>query len=230
MLKFKRGRSCDCLLYPKCTGYETSFKREIDFVPCYSRKVCLSTHNYPNNSKINFGYFGRLIPEKGIDVLCQLSEDPDLSDCTFHIWGEGNAYPAQYFQRFNNVHYHGSFSGLDELKIVLASIDIYLLLSTHPEGLPISLLEVMSAGIPWLATDRGGIPDIACDPASTRVISYTSTYDEIKEAVLTMKNDFKDGKISRVMQQRLYNSLYSAEIISLQWQPLLGLYPSTLHK
>ncbi len=202
-------------------GYMSAFlKRSIDVISCFSRQVDIDVHVNAGN-KLQFGYFGRLIPEKGVDVICQLSQDPELSHIEFNLWGEGSNYSASYFDRFPLVNYRGTYKGAEGLKKAISMLDAFLLLSTHAEGLPISLLEVMSAGVPWLATDKGGIPDIACDPVSTRIIAAGATYQEIKNAVLLMVNDIKSGKISRAKQTALYRNEFSAAALVKQWRNVL---------
>jgi glycosyltransferase involved in cell wall biosynthesis len=202
-------------------GYMSAFlKRNISVVSCFSRQVNIGAH-VTTPEKLQFGYFGRLIPEKGIDTICNLSQEPELNHIEFNLWGEGPSYPANYFDKFPLVNYRGAYKGLEGLTNAISELDAFLLLSTHAEGLPISLLEVMSAGVPWLATDKGGISDIACDPVSTRVIAADADYQEIKNAVLLMANDIKNGKIVRAKQIALYNKEFSATALVKQWRKLL---------
>ncbi|MBW8683658.1 glycosyltransferase family 4 protein [Chitinophaga rhizophila] len=196
--------------------------RQIDVVPCFSRNVEVAFTQSPSG-KLRFGYYGRLIAEKGVDLICRMSEDADLSDVEFHLWGEGKNYPASYFDKYPNVQYHGTFAGEAGLKSAIAQLDAYLLLSIHPEGLPISLLEAMSAGLPWLATDRGGIPDIACDPLSTRVIPAASTYEEAKSAVKAFAKDIRSGLVTKTTQKDLYANRFSAVALRTAWSNILGL-------
>ncbi len=198
--------------------------RKVDSVPCFSRNVRLDEKSHRKVKKIRFGYYGRLIPEKGIDTLCRLSEDTDINNLIeIHIWGEGIAYPSSFFMKFPMVKYHGTFNGQKELENIINFLDAFLLLSTHPEGLPISLLESMSGGLPWLATDRGGIVDIALDQHSTRVIPTTSNYRQIREAILLFAKDIKEGKVSRTGQMKLYNQKFSASSLVSQWKEILCL-------
>ncbi|MDB5138673.1 MAG: glycosyl transferase group 1 [Mucilaginibacter sp.] len=199
-----------------------ALNKRIDAIPCFSRKITVNASGL-NLSKIKFGYYGRLIPEKGIDILCQLSEDPDFKDVEFHIWGDGDLYPSEFFEQFLNINYHGTFTGLNGLTDAIASLDAFLLISVNPEGLPISLLEAMSAGLPWLATDKGGIPDIACDPNSTRIISSNSNYQEIKNAVKLFATDISKGNVSRVVQEKLYREKFSSSVLTKRWKTVLGI-------
>jgi glycosyltransferase involved in cell wall biosynthesis len=201
---------------------ETALSRTINTIPCFSRDI--SGSMVDNHSKLRLGYYGRLIPEKGIDLLCTLSNDADLSPkAEIHIWGEGEQYPPSFFSKFPNISFHGPFFSERELTKIVAKLDAYLLLSTHPEGLPIALLEVMSAGLPWLATDMGGIIDIACDPLSTRVIKAYSSYKEIKREILTLMDDITAKKLNRNIQKELYIQKFSYWVLVNRWKETLAL-------
>jgi glycosyltransferase involved in cell wall biosynthesis len=201
----------------------TYLKRRVETIPCFSRKITIVNHRGEREGKVKFGYYGRLIPEKGIDLLCEMSEDSELQNIEFHIWGTGEAYPAAFFTRYSNLRYNGTFSGEAGLAATISSLDAFLLLSTHPEGLPISLLEAMSAGLPWLATDRGGVRDIACDAMCTRVIEPASDYNTIKRAVKSLAEDIISGKVSKEAQENLYNKKYSYNALIPRWSTTLGL-------
>lgn len=196
--------------------------RDIDVVACFSRKVEPHPGLFKRSPKLRFGYYGRLIPQKGIDLICEFSKDKDLSEIEFHLWGEGVSYPNSFFLKFPNVQYHGAFFGLNALSQVIGSLDASLLLSTHPEGLPISLLEAMSAGLPWLATDRGGITDIVCDASSTRVIPSGSTYLQFKNAILSLATDLNNGRIIKNPQIELYKQKFSSAVLVSQWNEVFS--------
>lgn len=197
---------------------------EIDTIPCFSRKVIKNEQSsYTAGNKIVLGYYGRLIPEKGIELLCRLSEDDKLKDCEIHIWGVPSQFDDEYFSRFDKVKYHGGFHGREELEAVVRSIDIFLLLSVHPEGLPISLLEITSSGTPWIASDRGGVPDIIVDDDFTILLSSTPTYEESLREIVTLKNKLKGENHSRERLINLYDDRFSEQAITKQWKKALNL-------
>lgn len=223
----KAIKKCENLIgcsHVNAASIKKVLNREVDVLYCFSRRININDQVIdPDDGIIRLGYYGRLISAKGVDYICKLSDDIAIENLQFHIWGEGEDYPKEYFDDFENVFYNGTFSNKSELEAVIASLDGMLLLSSYAEGLPISLLEAMSAGLPWLATDKGGIPDIALDEKSTRVISAQSNYDEIKLAVIAFVKDLKAGVISRQAQLNLYNEKFSTETLISEWLKILEL-------
>lgn len=201
-------------------------RRPVISLPVFSRDLqsCISWKK-SKDVQVHFGYFGRLIPEKGIDVICKLSEEYDCKHIIFHLWGEGHNYTTDSFSKYKNLRYHGVFNGVEELKAIIVKLDGYLLLSIHHEGLPVSLLEVMSAGLPWLATDKGGIPDLYVDDNSTRIIKPDASYAEIKAAVIQFSYDCLNQAINTESVRKLYDQKYTSIMLLNKWEHLLNINP-----
>jgi len=108
----------------------------------------------------------RLQPEKGIDDLIDAVAllPADMSGVRVVVAGAG---PEEDRLRSRvvavglaeRIHLLGHRSDIGSL---LAAADIFCLPSRH-EGLPVSLLEAMQAGLPCLATRVGGIPTVVED-------------------------------------------------------------------
>jgi glycosyltransferase involved in cell wall biosynthesis len=199
-----------------------ALNRKVASVPCFSQ-AAEPRVNSDSREPLAFGYYGRLIPEKGIDTICQLAMDPTVTGIEFHLWGEGEAYPPGFFEQHPKVKFHGPFSGRAGLNQALGTLDAFLLISSHPEGLPICLLEAMSVGLPWLATDRGGISDIACDPASTRLLPSNVDYHQVRDAVMQLARDIREGRVSPENQRELYREKFSPEVLVERWKTTLGI-------
>lgn len=196
-----------------------AIERNVNSIPCFSRKIPQKGIRQPG--KIRLGYYGRLIPEKGIDVICKMSDDIDLNHVEFHLWGEGESYPPTYFNEYKNLNFHGPFFGAEGLNKVIGLLDGFLLISTNAEGLPICLLEGMGAGLPWFATDKGGIADIVCSPYSTKLISSDANYLEIKNGILNFIKDIETGLTSDKSQIELYQRKFSSDSLIKQWKEML---------
>lgn len=217
-------RECDVLIacsIRNARNMEEVLNREVHTIPVFSKDLSNIIYKYDQNRDVQLGYFGRLIPEKGIDLLCKLSEDSKLKNVKINIWGEGENYDESFFAQFPNISFHGKFTGKKELRRVISSIDGFLLLSVHPEGLPVSLLELMSAGVPWMATNKGGISDIALDPVATRLIYSLTPYKDLRAQVKKFILDIKSEKIDRSQQKTLYQEKFSSNVLIRKWSKVL---------
>jgi glycosyltransferase involved in cell wall biosynthesis len=107
------------------------------------------------------GWVGRLIPVKAGDVFLEaLSELQDLP-WSASIIGDGGE--RRRLERLctalgidGRVRFHGQ---VDDAARLFRAFDAYVL-SSHSEGTPIALLEAIAAGVPVVATDVGGVPDV----------------------------------------------------------------------
>lgn len=143
-------------VYRKTTCPDTSLAEGLD-----AEKIA---NRYRGGRPLRLLFLARLEREKGIFECLYAFEAlkktyPGLSLC---IAGDGAASASvrQYIgeKQLSDVEMLGFISGLKK-KAALLESDIYLFPSYYPEGLPVSLLEAMSCGLPVLTTDVGGIKD-----------------------------------------------------------------------
>ncbi len=191
-------------------------------VPCFSYPIKTS-NRFNISSPLKLGFFGRLIPEKGITQLCRISKVLDPSLLEIHIWGKGEIYDDDFFKNYPNINFHGPFEGKDELSDVLNLIDAFILISEHPEGLPISLLEVMGAGKPWIATNIGGIRDIVVEENR----NYLLPQNLLEEDLIVHIYNFIEGLINRPniseVQIKKYDESYSPSKVSEDWLEIFSI-------
>ncbi|HWA86527.1 MAG TPA: glycosyltransferase family 4 protein, partial [Opitutus sp.] len=169
------------------------------------------------NMRLHFGFLGRLVPEKGIDQICALSRRPDLADISWHLHGEGSRYPAAHFQPYPNIAFHGPFVDGAGHAEILQRLDALVLFSTHNEGMPLSLIEAMAAGLPWIASDRGGTRELAVSPANAIVVGDPANLDQLAAAVRRLAGNIRDGRTSRLVQRRAYDWLFSPPAVAEAW-------------
>lgn len=174
------------------------------------------------HAKLRFGFVGRLMRGKGISMICRLSEDPDLAHIEWHVHGCGADYDAAHFTRFSNVRYHGPYRGGAELSSILAQLDALVLFSTFQEGQPISLIEGMAAGLPWIATDQGGTRELMWSPDNCRLIGSQCEFAEAKCAVLELAQSIRAGKTSSAAQRRAYEDNLAPATVGEHWMEFLG--------
>ena len=173
------------------------------------------------DAKLHFGFTGRLVVEKGIATIAELSQLPELADITWHIHGAGAAFPPEYFKTFPNVVYHGAYTNGPYHAEALERLDALVLFSSHNEGMPLSLLEAMSAGLPWIATDRGGTREMAVSEANCMVVDSSPPRATLVAAVREMAGRLRRGQTSRREQRRTYDRLFSPSVVSHAWYTYL---------
>jgi glycogen synthase len=109
---------------------------------------------------------GRLVPQKGFDILIEALAAPALSDLELWIAGEGPAGErlealAADAGIANRVRLLGSIER-ESLARILVDAHIFALPS-RGEPFGIALLEAMAAGVPSVATRAGGVIEFARD-------------------------------------------------------------------
>jgi glycosyltransferase involved in cell wall biosynthesis len=175
----------------------------------------------PPGATLHFGFMGRLIAEKGIDAICRLSADPDLAHITWHLYGAGADYPPEFFRAWPRVVYHGAYVGAAAQARALNELDAIVLFSTHNEGMPLSLIETMSAGLPWIATDRGGTSELAVSAANCLIVPHPATDAALRHAVNELSARIRSGLTSRLVQRRAYDDYFSPAVVGARWLEFL---------
>lgn len=204
------------------TAISREVGRSVEVVYCYSEPIGVLKRD-TRDEKLEFGFFGRLIPEKGIDTILRLSNEPLLADIRWNLWGPIEGYSPGFADSFSNVVFHGCFHDRVGLLAAMARLDAFTLFSTHNEGLPLTLLEAMGAGIPWVASDRGGIRDLVVDPASTVLLRNGFGYSEALAAARRLADTIKSGAIDPTRLREAYGEKFHPEKLTGDWLRVFGL-------
>lgn len=139
-------------------------KARVQILPNYVAMPELDSVGAKSAGKVKLLFLGLVGSRKGVyDLLpafqraCATCGDLELT-----IGGNGEVDRAQELARelgiSNRVHFAGWVSGDDKVRL-LREADIYVLPS-YNEGLPVSILEAMSWGVPVISTRVGGIPEL----------------------------------------------------------------------
>ncbi len=171
----------------------------------------------PPGAPLHFGYAGRLVAEKGLDRICALSLEPALADIHWHIHGAGPDYPPARFAPYPRITYHGPYATPDQHAAALRPLDALVLFSRHNEGMPLSLIEGMSAGLPWIATDRGGTPEAAVSPGNCLLVGTRAPTEALVAAVREMARRLRNGLTSRREQRLAYDRAFAPDRVATVW-------------
>jgi glycosyltransferase involved in cell wall biosynthesis len=133
---------------------------------------------------------GRLSTPKGFDVLIDafsvvIKTNPNAK---LLIVGAG-VLQQELEQQISNLSLEGSVYLLgrrDDVPRLLASADLYVSASIW-EGMPLSILEAMSAGLPVIATSVGDLPGVVSN--NTGILVPPGESRALAEAMLTMLRD-----------------------------------------
>jgi starch synthase len=107
---------------------------------------------------LRFLFLGFLSLRKGLPLLLEAWEKAGLRDAELVLAGGIRPEHRHFLPQNNTVRYAG-FVPRSSLPSFLAQNDVNVLPS-YSEGFAISLIEAMAAGLPVLATDHTGAPDI----------------------------------------------------------------------
>ena len=164
---------------------------------------------------------GRLGKRKGVYDILEAAKRIKSDNIRFYLYGDGD---IESFKRLilkynleNKVFLLGWASGKDKEQVFKCA-DIYILPS-YNEGLPVSVLEAISYGLPVISTPVGGIPEIVQDKVNGFLIE-PGDYYSLAEKIEILANDkelrYKMGRESF----RIAKEKFDIAIISLQLKNL----------
>lgn len=127
---------------------------------------------------LRIGYFGTLIPSKGLDVLVDAVQQQPRGSVELHIHGNvvpyhgDETYLTRCLQRLEpggGVTYHGPYS-LEEMPDRVASVDVLAAPAKWHEAFGLTVREGLAAGRPVLVSRVGGLQDAVEDGVEGRVL------------------------------------------------------------
>lgn len=160
--------------------------------------------HYSTGGRIRLVCIGRLSFEKGIADLIHAIKGLPGEDISLTLVGDGNQM----------AHLKGISSGMENIEFVGFRKDISpyliaadaLVMPSHREGLPMTLIEATAAGLPVLASNVGGIPTLVRENG---YLFEARNIAEIRQTIMKFKanrNDLNDrAKSHRQTVSRRYS-------------------------
>jgi glycosyltransferase involved in cell wall biosynthesis len=162
-------------------------------------------------------YAGRLVPIKQVDMLVSVwpRVRESCPDACLVVAGNGPLEDRLKEMASDGIQFLG---GLEDVRPLLQAADV-LVLPSDSEGLPLSILEAMSCGLPCVATRVGGIPEVISDGQNGILIPVRDP-DRLVEAILKILLDptIRESMGKRSRERILEN--YSLEKIAIQTSTL----------
>jgi glycosyltransferase involved in cell wall biosynthesis len=173
-------------------------------------------------------FLGRLGSRKGVgDALVALA-DPRLRSEQWHASFAGDGEVQRYRAQAQDLGIGDrvSFCGwvdTEQTSRLLGESHL-LLLPSHAEGLPMSVIEAFAHGVPVLSTPVGSIPDIVQDEANGLLVAPGHT-DALTQAMLRLLHDeplrLRLARNARhTWEQQLSIASYTRELLSC-WEEVL---------
>ena len=151
--------------------------------------------NYRKGSILRLVYLGRIVKEKGLEILLKaLATIPDV-DLTLDIFGITQNSDLKFK---NEIQYQASGDKRvrfkqpvknNEVINVLAGYDILVVPSQWYETGPLVVLEAYAAGIPVIGSDLGGISEMVENGQNGILVRYDSIEDWAQKIKSLANND-----------------------------------------
>ena len=178
-----------------------------------------------NNKKIKLLYTGRLVEEKGIRDILEVSSKFDRNKVEFLFAGDGQLVDLiKAKEKSLPVKYIGYIESKKELKKLYSQSDIFILnsysLKTWEEWFGISLIEAMASGLAVVSTDCIGPKEIINKNKVGFLIKQKDKqelYNKLKILIdnITLRNKFGINARKLVMNE------YNLEDNSKKWWKIL---------
>lgn len=149
----------------------------------------------------------RIAPEKKVERIVKALELIDKLNVSNIVWthfGDGDGLKAikSLSSKFTNIktEFKGNRPNSEVMKFYSTNhVDIFLNVSSS-EGLPVSIMEAMSFGIPTIATDVGGTSEIVTDGVTGFLLKNDYDDNDLVEDIRFFIEAKKDGRIINYRQ------------------------------
>ncbi|WP_159076428.1 glycosyltransferase family 4 protein [Flagellimonas amoyensis] len=181
--------------------------------------------NNKTTDKIIFILVARLIREKGIHLFIEAASllKKEFPNAEFHVIGKPDLSPSairlEQLHKLNEqgtIVYHGRQKNVAEF---LFNSDIFVLPTFYREGVPRSILEALSVGMPIITTDSPGCRETVVK-GENGILVAPQDLDSLVEAMrFFLENpkqiEIKGSKSRELAEQKFDVKIINAKLISL---------------
>ncbi|MFD2098862.1 glycosyltransferase family 4 protein [Flagellimonas iocasae] len=181
--------------------------------------------NEKTTENVIFIFVARLIMEKGINLFINAAEaiKSEFPNAEFHILGAPDKTPSAIkMERLNQLHeeniivYHGI---QNDVTPFLQQSDVFVLPTYYREGIPRSILEALSIGMPIITTDTPGCRETVENNENGKILrpqSLEDLIDAMRFFLENPKNIKEMGNQSRkYAEERFDVKLINKKLINL---------------
>ncbi len=185
-------------------------------------RSALKEWNIPDNAVV-VNFTGNIRPVKGVTYLLDAFEKIGPEE-NIHLLVIGEVREKSIRRRMGK-HSHIHFAGFRrDATGLTGACDIAVMPSIEREGLPKAVSEAMAQGIPCVATNVGGLPELVEDKVCGLLVPPRNA-DAIRDAVRAMSRDAtlrkKMGIAARQRVEGIFNFRHTAEKTLRLYQRLL---------
>jgi glycosyltransferase involved in cell wall biosynthesis len=177
---------------------------------------------WPEKRGFTLLFVGRLAPIKNLHTLIRAAALAAPRVPELQLWIVGHGHERQRLEDLVNelgVEQLVTFWG-ERLDVAgfFSVADVYCMSSTS-EGLPMSLLQAMSLGLPAIVTDVGGMAEVVKN-AHAGIATPVGDAEAMADAIVQMAGDEKRRTVCRDNAQTAYGELFTLERMDAAYMEL----------
>lgn len=174
-------------------------------------------------STANIIFLGRVVYQKGLDILIEALKSLTHLEWNLSIVGDGSFKKALISQvkeckLAQRVHFIG-WQTKDKLPYIYSQATIFVYPSRH-EGMPNSVLEAMASGLPIIATDIAGNEELVAN-MKNGILVPSEDPSALANALEMLINDAKKRKTMGQESRRIVEKYYSWEKTAAQYMKIM---------
>ena len=154
----------------------------------------LKSHTYKDNpnNKLRFAFIGSVMPHKGVHVLLEAFNKLTDRSAELRVYGDSHSSP-NYYERLRlmatnpAINFMGGFDN-NRVYEILADTDVLVVPSIWYENSPLTIHEAAIAGVPFIASNIGGMAELIERMKNGLLFQVEDTNDLYKKMKLLIDN------------------------------------------